>query len=212
MEPRGLEGIHIPARNKSGLETPLCGRLVGEKKLVFAPPSWYDTLVVCCLVFGVGQPLLTWLGILNGVLSTIWLGPAVLLAGIWAVISQERMTIDIRSKTYMRLEGSGMLKRVSRGPISDLDALVLISQQHVLQGKLVMPGQTGVTYRLVLHWKGRKMPPLIVEQETSAVALGGPLNANAGRIFQTGSVYAKVMEVRYFDNSYYHQNSPLQPL
>lgn len=212
MEPRGQEGLHIPARNKSGLETPLRGRLVGEKRLVFSPPAWYDILVVCCLGFGVAQPLLTWLGFFQGVLSSIWLGPAVFLAGVWAVISQERMTVDIKSKTYMRLEGSGMLKRVSRGPLSDLDALVLISQQHVLQGKLTLPGQTGVTYRLVLHWKGRKMPPLIVEQETAAVALGGPVNAGAGRIYQAGAVYSKVLEVRYFDNSYYHQNSPLQPL
>lgn len=194
-------------RRKTGLETPLVGRFYGENKLlVFAPPLWYDTLVGLC-VLGGGFSLL-WLLLKGGEDYQIWTAVAVTLAGVWAVASNERMICDLRKKTYIRFEGGKIGQHVVSGSFSDLEALVLTAEQY--------PHGTGlgavVFYRLVLHWKGRRHPPLGVEKERRTIPFGAPLNYAAQGILSRGAAYANALGVPYYDNSHMHGHSPVPVL
>ena len=141
-----------PPRRKAGLETPLVGRFGREnRRLIFAPPAWYEALVVICLA---GWPVLIFLMLPSwGTLA--WpIGLAVGGAGLWGALSNERLVCDLTARTYARLEGQGLRKRVTRGSLDDLDAIVLMSE--------VLPFSAGATrpviYRLVLHWKAARQP------------------------------------------------------
>jgi hypothetical protein len=92
---------------------------------------------------------------------------------------------------------------MTRGKISDLDALVLIAEPNarVMQG--------GVTYHLVLHWKNQKEPSLVVQQETRALPPGMPLNAGAGYLLQVGIKYANALGIKYYDNSHFPSANPV---
>jgi hypothetical protein len=199
-------------RNKGGLETPLSGRLWRETRLIFAPPLWYDALTYACLAIGAfaffnaltGNSLLIF-----GPAVLIWAGPLVFLAGLWGQLSSERMTCDTKSRTYARREGQGLFKRIIRGPLSELDAIVLISEKELFSATL---GGQSITYRLVLHWKNAKEPILVVGSETTLLGPGQPPNARAARIAQTGAMYARILGIQFFDNSYFFSAEPLKPL
>lgn len=195
-------------RRKGGLETPLQGRVIGERKVTFAPPIWYDGLVFLCIF---GAPLAYFLGrsgvpvpIFSAPVSGFWVSIAVCVAGLWAALSNERMACDLRARTYARLEGQSLRKRITRGSLSELDALVLTAEEY-------LPGALGhvVIYRLVLHWKGSKEPLLVVERESASIPTGAQLNYGAGRILQRGARYAKMLGVPFYDNSYFHSGSPV---
>jgi len=207
------EGPQQPVRwrTKGGLETPLRGRFIGEmKRLTFAPPIWYDVLVGLCLAFGVYSGL----GV-AGLVSFQMFDPqmfgatllvlaiGVTLAGLWAALSNERMACDLRARTYVRLEGQGIAKRVTRGSLNELYGLVLMSQDTMLPG---LGGGRSVVYRLVLYWKGSKEPLLVVERVSGSIPLNTPLNAGAGAMAQRGYRYAQALGVPYYD--YSHVNSP----
>lgn len=207
-EQRGSEGRRsfVP-RFKFGLETPLVGRYVGEdKKLVFAPPLWYDRLMLACVVggfawalaafFNFGLPLLEALG------SLWWVGVAVMFAGVWAYLSNERLVCDLRARTFVRWEGTGLFVRVSRGRLEDLDAMVLTASQFL------EPFGYGVRYRMVLHWKGSRWPLLVVGQWSYALQPGQPLNAAAGSLVSLGARHAKSLGVAFYDNSYFDSPAP----
>lgn len=189
-------------RRKSGLETPLRGRFIRERYLYFSPPLWYDVLVGSCILGGAFYVLLNLRG---GAGFWAAVSAAVMFAGIWGLASNERMICDFRHRTYVRFEGGGLLKRVLRGSLSELDALVLTSEQPVVGG-LIHPR---VIYRLVLYWKGMRHPPLIAEREDRTIGYGAPLNSAAQRILQRGGAYAKALAVPYYDNSHLHGRSPL---
>jgi hypothetical protein len=180
------------------------------KRLTFAPPIWYDVLVGLCLAFGVYSGL----GV-AGLVSFQMFDPqmfgatllvlaiGVTLAGLWAALSNERMACDLRARTYVRLEGQGIAKRVTRGSLNELYGLVLMSQDTMLPG---LGGGRSVVYRLVLYWKGSKEPLLVVERVSGSIPLNTPLNAGAGAMAQRGYRYAQALGVPYYD--YSHVNSP----
>lgn len=143
-EQRRFEGVQQPVRwrTKGGLETPLIGRFYGEmKRLNFAPPRWYDVLVLMCVAFGLycGLALIgfAWIGPLTleeyGMPIAI-LAVGVTLAGVWAAFSNERLFCDLRQRTYTRLEGQGIGKRLTRGSMNELYGLVLMSENQSLMG------------------------------------------------------------------------------
>jgi hypothetical protein len=204
---RGNENqVAYVRRRKSGLEIPLVGRFYGENKLLaFAPPLWHDALVGVCLVGGVIYTLLSAMGTLEvpgGLFTTV----AVLGAGIWGALSNERMVCDLRSKTYMRFEGMGPGKQVIRGSLTELDALVLTAEQYAHSS-----GFSGapVIYRLVLYWKGMRHPPLIVEREGRTLPMGAPLNQGAQRMLHKGIRYGQALAIPYYDNSHMSGKSPV---
>jgi hypothetical protein len=200
----------LPYRKKSGLEAPLSGRFYGEnKRLVFAPPLWYDLLVLGCIVGGI---LFSLFALANGGLQIgnapmlgFAVGLMVSVAGTWAALSNERMSCDLRSRYYARLEGQGLSKRVTRGSLDQLDAVVLMTEQWAVPVGVARP----VVYRLVVHWKGGAQPLLIVESERHMLAAHEQLNHKAGRLLLNGSRYAKALGVTFYDNSYYHSPGPL---
>ena len=210
-EPRRSESDKFRPRFKFGLETPLIGRIVGEnKKVVFAPPQWYESLILVCIVLGA-------LSLVSGLLGwgssvffdatwRLWVGTAVCCAGVWALLSNERLTFDLRSGTYVRREGQGLFKHVSKGPTKDIDALVLIASHGT-------PGFSNVVvYRLVVHWKQNRLPLLVVSQWTIDLPFGSPVNAGSGHLVALGARYAHALQVPFFDNSYFVSPAPLRPL
>ena len=200
-----------PKRFKSGLETPLKIRFLNEDlRIVFAPPEWYDRLVLLCVLAGSLMAISGLLGlgpqIFLDPVWRIWTGAAVVLAGVWAALSNERMWCDVRARTYVRLEGQGPLKSVSRGPLADLDAIVLLAESTF--------AATGpaVTYRLVVHWKNAKLPLLVISQSTFPHSPGTPLNYASANLVQQGLRTSKAIGVPFFDNSYFHSPAPLRPI
>jgi len=199
----------IRSRNKGGLETPLAGRIWRETRLIFAPPTWYDTLTYACLVFGVIAFFGSFLGLnilILGPEVLVWTGPLVFVSGLWGQLSSERMTCDTRAKSYARREGQGLFKRIIKGSLAELDAIVLLAEQDptpTLGGQMVV-------YRLVLHWKHNKEPLLIIGTERHVLSTGMNLNAKAGRIAQNGNRWASILGLPFYDNSYFHSPEPLR--
>lgn len=194
-------------RFKVGLETPLVGRFVREDQgLVFAPPLWYERLVLACLT---GGPLLAVVGLfwpeLTGRLDTpaaVLTGGAVFLAGVWALLSNERLHVDLKNRRYVRWEGTGLVKRRTKGSVDALDALVLLSEVRL--GLVV--------HRLVLHWKGSAEPLLVVAQQRATFDPQRPLGSTASGLLGQGQRYAAALRVNYFDNSHFHSPEPVTPV
>lgn len=200
---RGAEtggGTYILPRRKGGLETPLVGRFSKENtRLVFAPPLWYDALVLICILAGI---VLSLKNFMEGDHLWSFIFLLVLLAGIWGALSNERMVCDLRARTYARLEGQNFFqKRVTRGSMDELDAVVLMAENAPLQGQVI--------YRLVIYWKGMRQPLLVVERDPQRAPPGMPINYKAGRLLQRGSVYAQYMRLPFYDNSHLRGRSPV---
>lgn len=198
----------VPSRSKTGLETPLEGRFAKEnRRLVFAPPVWYDLLIVACILTGLGLIALSFFAPAFAPLQFYgyFVGTMIAGAGIWGALSNERMSCNITAKTYARLEGQGLRKRLVQGTLTELDAIVLVSEESLF----AIPGSRGVIYRLVLHWKGSSYPLLVVEREVRAIASNVPINHSAGAILQRGQSYAQALGVRFFDNSYFSSPCPV---
>ncbi len=180
--------------------------------MVFAPPLWYDLLVVATLAAGallvVDAFVRREAPVLRVTSITALTGVAVVFAGAWGALSNERMACDVRAGTYARLEGQGFAKQVTRGSLSELDALVLLTE--------VTPALSGlgrsVLYRLVLYWKGSKEPLLIVECESRNIPAGAAINVGAGNLLAKGARIAKLLGIRFYDNSYFASPCPLRPV
>ena len=195
-----------PPQRKLGLETPLAGRFWGEnKRLSFAPPSWYQTLVALCLIGGLWVGLAGYLGWAWFPLFQIgfWLGPALFLAGVWALLSMEYAVFDLRSRTFFRREGTGLFKRTRRGSMVDLDAVVVYCENYpyVVMGRVVI-------YRTVVHWKSAVVPLLVTEREQAALPAGAPMNYASGPIVARAQRYAQALGVAFHDNTYFHTPPP----
>ncbi len=135
----------------------------------------------------------------------IWAGPLIFFSGLWGQLSSERMTCDLRRRTYTRREGQGLFKQVIQGSLDELDAIVLLTEV----GGLVSRQET--TYRLVLHWKNQQHPLLVIGSESYTLVLG-QINAKAGNLAAKGAFYARALGVPFYDNSYFPSPEPLRPI
>ena len=189
------------------LETPLYGRFGKEnQRLVFGPTIWYDRFVN--IVTGGGAFLLLdgLTGGLGGRVSIpiteewcVLVGGLTLFAGILAHFSVVRISFDIKNGTYWRRQGPGILPRLTRGTLKDLDAVVMLAEPH-----------TGsVTYHLVLHWKANREPFIVLQQDSRALYPGQPLQSGGGPLMQLGIQYAQSLGVKFFDNSHFPSRSPV---
>jgi hypothetical protein len=192
------------------LETPLFGRFGKEnRRLVFGPTQAYDILVGVCTAGGAALGLVGLtggLGIVNPPFSSEWcvlVGGLTFLAGSWAYLSLVRISFDIKNGTYWRRQGPGFITRVSHGTLADLDALVLIAEPRVS----TIGG--GVTYHLVLHWKNRKEPLMVVQQDTRSLLPGQPLQSGGQPLMQLGMQYAKALGIPFYDNSHFPSACPV---
>lgn len=199
------------SRSKGGLETPLSGRLWRETRLIFAPPLWYDILTYACLAIGAFMFLCAIIGLpilLFPPEILIWFGPLVFFAGLWGQLSSERMTCDLKARTYARREGQGLFKRIVRGPLTDLDAVVLLAERDYMAPTLI--GQR-IVYRIVVYWKNGKEPLLIIGTDYAIPGPGQPVNIGAGKLAHNGAQFARFLNIPFYDNSYFLSGEPLKP-
>lgn len=200
-------GQPIRPRAKIGLETPLVGRFWGEnKRLIFAPPLWYDWFVVLVVLLGLWMIATAKWGTppFQDPYWFLWVGICVLGAGVLALLSSERMVLDLRQRTYWRREGQGPFKRTTRGRLDELDAFVLQASEYPLGLNRT------VIYRVVIFWKGHKEPCFIGDRQSMSIGGGAPLNAGAGMLLQKAMRYSKEAQLPLFDNSYFHSPDPLR--
>lgn len=193
------------------LETPLYGKLANEDRMVvFSAAPEYHVLVRTCVVGGglaTAYGFLGFLGITNPPIGTLWwflTSLAVCLAGVFAAYSLVMLRVDMKAGQYRRREGSGAFGSTTGGPATNLDALVLIAEPNPLRA----PG--GVTYHLVLHWKGGSEPPMVVQQDTRALTPGQPLNLAAGPLRERGLRYAQALKVPFYDNAHFPSPNPVR--
>ena len=201
------------------LETPLFATFIGEnKRLIFAPAKEYLALVGICFVGGAALCLD---GLIIG--SQYWslVGAAVSLGGVWAALSLQWISFDVRRSTrmpsegpgrsgerldagtYLRRQGPGTLfPKTTRGSISDLEAIFLLAEeQHLFRRQ--------VTYRLVLQWKHMAQTSMVLQQDCRGLAPGAPLSSGGGRLGQVGLRAATMLGLHYVDHSFVHTANPI---
>lgn len=205
-ERRGQEYVPFSPMRKVGLETPIVGRFTKEnRRLIFAPPVWYDRLVAGVAVAGAflcGTVLFPGLpGAVLPLESAMVTGPLLLFAAAWAYLSNERLIFDLTRRTYMRLLGTVPIVKRYVGTIPEIDAVVLISE--------VSPLGAGVAYRIVIHWKGRRLPVFVADRQNALVTPGSPLQAGAGQMAARGAAFAQALGVPFYDNSYFSSPGPV---
>ena len=159
-----------------------------------------------------GMVLIGLTGDQMGFSATWWLlvGTLLVLAGIAAAFSLTSISFDLKEKVYRRRQGPGLFPKLSVGSISQLDAIVLLSEPN----SRLLPG--GVTYHLVLHWKvrpetgGRPGEPLMVLQSDSRQLVPGqPLNISAQQLLQLGYQYSQALGIQFYDNSHFASKCPV---
>jgi hypothetical protein len=133
----------------------------------------------------------------------VMVGALVALAGFAALFSLQSIAFDLKERTYTRRQGPGTFPKVTRGSISNIDALVCIAEPN----SRMIAG--GVTYHLVLHWKGRMEPLMVVQQDTRQLPNGQPLNICATQILERGARYAAALGVPYHDNTHFASQCPV---
>ncbi len=186
------------------------GHFWGEnKRLFFSPPLWYDVLSIGCIFLGGLVVVSGWVSIpILDIFEAFRVAAIfVVVAGLWAMLSSERMLIDLRQRTYTRREGAGPFKRNIRGSLDEIDAIVLIASMAVLPTGIF----TNVTYRLVMHWKGNKEPILVLERADRSFPASNGIHGGNQSILARGMRYAKETKVPFFDNSYFASPNPLKP-
>jgi hypothetical protein len=192
------------------IETPLFGRFQGEnKRLVFSAPPPYHMLVrgsigggVIMILFGVIEAAT---GVDGPQFPGWWIvtGAAVGLAGIAAAFALTSISFDLGERHYKRRQGPEMFTRTRVGSVNELDAIVLISEPN----PTIMAG--GVTYHLVLHWKGESQPIMVLQQDTRILPPGQPLSVGAQPLLNAGLKYAQAIGIPFYDNSHFASKCPI---
>lgn len=177
------------------LETPITGRYTREEKqLIFEPYAPYMGLVYACI----GGGALFFL--IGGNEIVKFTGAAVALAGTWAYFSVVRIVFDLRSKMYRRRQGPGFIPRLWQGQIAELDALVVIAEPS-----MVSPGV--VRYHLVLHWKQRRAPLMVLE--SVPIRSTGNLHLDGRGMVAKAMRYGQSLGVPVYDNTHFASPCPV---
>ena len=193
------------------LETPTFGKFYGEDRfLVFEPAAPYLMLVKGCIFGGAAAALYGFVIrplVGQGEFSWWWTmtGSMVCLAGIWADLSLVRIRFSLQERWYKRRQGPGFIPTLWQGKIDQLDAIQVISEQGSFSG---MVGAS-VTHYIILHWKGRAAPPMVLETAIYALFPGSPLSTHAAGILDRANRYAKALKLPVYDNTQYHSPCPV---
>lgn len=186
------------------LETPLRGRFIRERLLVFAPPNAYLVLVAACLVIGLMM-------ILIGLASDgywLFVGCMVVFAGCWGAISLNWITFDVRNRTYTRRDGASRYTKFAKGSLNDLEAIFVLAEDRPSLGQL-MTFDRSVVYRIVLQWHGLRLPSLILEQDYRAVPKQAPLNAGADFTLLNAARYAEALGLPLVNHTHVSVSNPV---
>jgi hypothetical protein len=183
------------------LETPIFGRYGREERtLSFAPTPFYMGFVYATVVLGFGSFI--WTFFFDGTerFYVPWLWLMVLVAGIYGFFSIPRIIFDLRKRSYARYLGSrSFLPRMWRGPIEQLDAVVVIAEAPML-GR--------VKVHITLHWKNRLAPPAVLETDAILIS-GGPVQAVTRNTVARATRYAASLQLPVYDNTHFPSPNPL---
>jgi len=189
------------------LETPLGGRFLKEGRILFfGPPPWYMQLMWATVGAGAAMALYGLFEIATHGDNAFYFGGVgfmLLFAGFWAFGSLQRITFDIRAKTYRRWHGPGFLPRLYSGPLESLHSMALMAEDRF------SPTGRSATYRLVLYWKNPREPLMVVQQHSVPLQPGMPLNAGVQTIGSLGWEYARALGIPFQDVSHQHQPCPI---
>lgn len=186
------------------IETPLVGRFDDEdRRLAFGPPFPYYHIVTTTLVAGLVSIVIGLSGQEIGPGAWWWRGLGIALLAAWAIawLFLPSVVFSERDRTYRRREGAGGIARRTHGEWRALDAVVLIAEPN---GRFT----GGVTYHLVLHWKGHAEPPLVLGYDTRVLVPGAPLASAAGPLRERGRRYAEFLGVTFYDNAHFPGRNP----
>lgn len=173
------------------------------------PPTPYQMLLKGTLIGGPGMILFGFFQQATGFdgpfTSEWWIvtGIAVFLAGVAAAFSLPSIAFDLGERHYKRRQGPGMFQTLRHGSVNELDAIVLIAEPN----SRYLAG--GVTYHLVLHWKGEAQPIMVLQQDTRLLVPGQPLNLGAQQLLTVGLRYAQAIGIQFFDNSHFASKCPV---
>jgi len=186
------------------LATPLSGRFIGEnRKLVFAPPEWYFWLI-----YATGIAALVFLGfglgafrsdsfLLNNPPVCMLTGALLALAALFAFVSLERITFDLRERIYRRWFGQSFLPGYAHGRLDELESIVVLAQELPFSPK--HPSRTAV-YRIVFVWKAGKLPLMVGEE--AQVPLGvQPLASGASSALQRAATFGRALGIPVYDQT-----------
>lgn len=176
-----------PQRSRTGLEVPIQGRLIRERILFFGPPAWHDALVALCLAGGLFMSVSALLG---HAFLHFWFGPAVMLAGLWGLLSTERLAVNLQKGTY-HLQVHPRWK-VQTGSTAEWDALNVVAERRDLPG-LGSSSSASVVFHLVLHYKGGRRAPMVINRLSAPVPHGYPLESAAQPLIAQASAYGRLM-------------------
>lgn len=185
------------------LETPLSGRFVRERYLAFGPSNAYLFLVFGCVLLGFAM-------VVYGKFTTaywMFVGLMVFFAGIWGALCLKWIAFDLRACTYTRRDGTSAATRFLRGGIEEIEALFVLSEERPSLGQ-ILPGRS-VTYRIVVQWRGLRVPSMILEQDYRAVPPGVPINFAVGPSLQRAQAYGKALRVPVVDHSHANTHNPI---
>lgn len=184
------------------LETPLRGRFIRERVLLFGPPTPYLLLVGVCLLIGLYF-------ILTRQPYWVFVGAMIFFAGIWGMSSLDWLAVDLRRGTYARKWGAGFGARVHRGSVEQLEAIFLLAEERFVSVGAVVSGGRSATYRIVLQWRGFLLPSLVVEQDYRSVPPGAGLEVGAAWLRARAESYARALRLPMVDHSSRHIANPV---
>lgn len=176
-----------PQGRRTGLEVPIEGRLIKETVLFFGPPVWHEGLVALCLAGGLALSIASLLG---HVYLHFWFGPAVMLSGLWGLLSTERLAVNLKKGTYHIQVHPRW--RVIKGLITEWDALNIVAEKRDLPG-LTSGATAAVVYHLTLNWKGGRRAPMVLDRLSANVPHGYPLDQAAQPLIARASAYGRMM-------------------
>ena len=142
----------------------------------------------------------------GGPLYPAWwqgIGLLVILAGTAAALSLTGISFNLGERHYRRRQGPGTFVKTIHGKFDELDALVLIAEPN----SRMLAG--GVTYHLVLHWKGQTQPIMVLQSDSRQLPPGQPLNIGAQQLLGQGLRYAQALGIPFFDNSHFASKCPV---
>jgi hypothetical protein len=186
------------------LETPLSGRFMRERYLVFAPPNRYLGLVGACFFGGL---ILIVTGISAGA-YWMFVGTMVTVAGVWGALSLNWLAFDLRDRTYARRDGAASSTRYAKGSLDELEALFVLAEDRTSFGKL-MTRERAVTYRIVLQWKGMRLPSVILEQDYRAVPANMPLVNGAATSLMAAERYGRALSIPVVNHAHVSVSNPI---
>lgn len=193
------------------LETPTFGKFYGEDRfLVFEPAALYIGLIKSCIFGGAAAALYGLLirPILGfGEPSWWWTmtGGMVCAAGIWADLSLVRIRFSLQERWFKRRQGPGFIPTLWQGKIDQLDAIQVIAETGSFSGL----ASASVTYYMLLHWKGRAAPPMVLETAVYAHMPGTPLQSQAAGILDRANRFARALKLPIYDNTQYNSPCPV---